>query len=162
MKSFKHFYIYCSLLSLFSCNIKNDSKLANDKTSPNSLFDTSVIALFERDNTTYLIPIDPTKTNLTKSDFVIIDSILNEVIRIRNIEQSQSPKGRLINLNEYKRQYGLTINEKNEKEVWVNCFCNNSRDWKTRLIIVDDGGSCFFDITINLSTKLYTQFFVHN
>jgi len=57
-------------------------------------------------------------------------------------------------LNEYKRQLVAVINGKGEKEVWVNCFCN--RDWgryREEVLVADDGGACYFNIKINLTTK---------
>jgi hypothetical protein len=55
----------------------------------------------------------------------------------------------------YSRQYIATINEKGEKEVRINCFCReeNFPNWKTEIVTVDDGGNCYFELTINLKKQ---------
>ena len=49
----------------------------------------------------------------------------------------------------------VTLSVKGEKKVYVNCFClsgGNFIEWKKLMHIVDDGGSCFFNVIINLTT----------
>ena len=55
----------------------------------------------------------------------------------------------------YKRQYVPVLNEKGEKEVWINFFCNDFDDdnWKTATFNVRDGGNCFYSLKVNLATK---------
>ena len=56
-------------------------------------------------------------------------------------------------LSYYKRQYVPTKNEDGEKIVWVNSFCSaDGWDWQNEVLGVDDGGNCYFDLIINLST----------
>ena len=46
------------------------------------------------------------------------------------------------------------VNEKGEKEIWINGFCDNKgTDWKKEIIFVFDGGNCFFEIRLNLTTE---------
>lgn len=62
----------------------------------------------------------------------------------------------LIKFN-YRKQLIAVTNKTGEKEVWVNCFCNtwdNDR-WKTEMMLVADGGNCYFNFKINLTTKKY-------
>jgi hypothetical protein len=57
-------------------------------------------------------------------------------------------------LSEYKRQYVAVINRQGQKEVWINFFCSYfDTDWKHHVLIVNDGGSCFFQLRINLSSR---------
>lgn len=58
-------------------------------------------------------------------------------------------------LNGYKRQFVPVVNARGEKEVWVNCFCSkpNSEQWREEIVVVDDGGSCYFNVKINLTTQ---------
>ena len=68
----------------------------------------------------------------------------------------------VIDPTKYKRQYIPTINAKGEKEVWINFFCNyDDRDWKKEIILVMDGGNCYFQLKINLTTKKYFDFYVN-
>lgn len=67
----------------------------------------------------------------------------------------------IIDLTRYKRQYVPVINEKGEKEVWVNCFCDNPHNWKNEIEQVLDGGNCFFNVKINLTKKNYYDLMVN-
>ena len=64
----------------------------------------------------------------------------------------------------YRKQIIAVKNKKGEKEVWVNCFCDtwNSNKWKTDILVVDDGGNCYFHLKINLTTKKYFDFVVNS
>ena len=69
----------------------------------------------------------------------------------------------IIDLRRYKRQYFPVINEKGEKEVWVNCFCNTHyKDWENQVISVRDGGNCYFNLKINLTLKTYYSLSVND
>ncbi|MES2617713.1 MAG: hypothetical protein V4613_07540 [Bacteroidota bacterium] len=68
----------------------------------------------------------------------------------------------VIDLKLYKRQYVLAFNDKGEKEVWVNCFCDwHGSNWRKYIITVADGGICYFSLRINLSTKEYYNVMVN-
>ena len=55
-----------------------------------------------------------------------------------------------------------TINSKGEKEVWVNCFCGQwDKSSRTNPVIVMDGGNCFFNLKINLTTGQYYELIVN-
>jgi len=116
------------------------------------------------------------KTNLTKDDLDNIAILLNEKVQEFNIEakkrleelKNENKKIKfdrnqfVIDLNNYKRQYVAVINQNNEKEVWINCFCG---DWgenrKKNIVIVEDGGNCYFNLKINLTTKKCYDFIVN-
>lgn len=62
----------------------------------------------------------------------------------------------------YKRQYVTVTNGYGQKEVWVNCFCQvYNHNWKSELFLVNDGGNCYFNVKINLSTGGYYEFSVN-
>ena len=68
----------------------------------------------------------------------------------------------VINLPRYKRQYIAVINSAGQKEVWVNCFCQHfDTNWRTEILMVEDGGNCYFNLTINLATKTYSKLSVN-
>ena len=71
-------------------------------------------------------------------------------------------------------QYVPYVNEKREKEVYVNAFCHvpgeeepsypivpEVFDWHVYLIDVRDGGSCYWSMKFNLDTKTYYDFSVN-
>jgi hypothetical protein len=115
-------------------------------------------------------------TNLTPQDIHDIDELLNKCIAAYNPKQQMAfdsiskkhPDYKLkiqnfvINLSRFKRQYFPVINEKGEKEVWINCFCRaDNEDWRNRLISVRDGGNCYFNLKINLTLKTYYDLMVN-
>jgi hypothetical protein len=133
---------------------------------------------------------DCSQAELTYEDFVTIESILKECIATYNMEeeahfkemcnkypQSASDIRRdSIDLTRYWRQYIVVINPQGEKETFINFFCNQPEDiiedgdeirfvpsdrWKSRLVVVMDGGKCYFQIIINLNTKKWYDFMVN-
>lgn len=113
---------------------------------------------------------------MTNDDLLKIEIILNKCINDYNPNQERQfkeindkhPEYKLdkkyfiIDLTRYKRQYVAIINSKGEKEVWINCFCNTwDKNWKTNLIFVHDGGNCYFNLKINLTTRKYYELMVN-
>lgn len=68
-------------------------------------------------------------------------------------------------LEDYNRQFLGGITESGEKVIWVNCFCKKESDilknWKTQLIIVADGGNCFFNVKINVNKQVYYDLMIN-
>ena len=112
-------------------------------------------------------------TELSKTEINEIELILEKVVEENNQIEKESlqkhnkeyPKqkwdetGFELGLgNRYYRQYVPVINDKGEKEIWINFFCSTmGYNWKTNLILVEDGGNCFFNIKINLTKKEYSD-----
>lgn len=90
-----------------------------------------------------------TEATLHTGEIKQIESLTNKAIR----EYNKQTKWGKIDKN-YKVQLVPVINEKGEKEVWINCFCSSHGDWRKGIIMVDDGGSCFFNLKINLSKSI--------
>ena len=84
----------------------------------------------------------------------LLERLINTAIGEYNLE---AKGGLVIDDREYRVQLIAVLNEKGEKEVWVNCFCPGSifKGWRKAIVEVDDGGSCFFNLKINLTTKEY-------
>ncbi|RZM14116.1 MAG: hypothetical protein EOO88_44295 [Pedobacter sp.] len=62
----------------------------------------------------------------------------------------------------FNRQYIPVINGKGEKVVWVNFFCDaGNKAWRTTEVFVHDGGNCYFNLLVNLTTKSTSDFFVN-
>lgn len=63
----------------------------------------------------------------------------------------------LMPLRKYYYQLIATTNKKGEKEVLVKAFCNHpGNNWRKEIIEVQDGGNCYFSVTINLMTRQYS------
>ena len=141
--------------------------------------DTSAIAVIKLDsstNNTFQLFTTVTNTELTSEDLENIELILLDFLKEYNPKQKKlyndikekDPNAKIdikhftIDLRRYKRQYYATTNEKGEKEIWVNCFCDTwDKNWKEDLIFVFDGGNCYFNLKINLKTKKYYNVMVN-
>lgn len=92
---------------------------------------------------------------LNASELARIDKSIDSAIS--DFNQAKKDDQKIVNLQEYKFQFVPVQNNSGEKEVFVNAFCTAlENDWHSKLIIVDDGGNCFFNFKINLKTfKIY-------
>ena len=129
-------------------------------------YDTARIAIipFEK-SMNFLFDSRYTPATLTQADMVEIDSLFNKSIEDYNSHLSGFGKNHFsVNQNQwnYRRQYICVQNNKGQKEVYVNCFCETvNDDWKNAFLYMDDGGNCFFNFKLNLATKKYSDFFVN-
>ena len=161
---------------LISCNRPGPEERLYNKLTESFEIDTSKFTILPFDSLKYFAFKTGKPANLTSGDLREIERMLRDCINHYNRERekelkrlkSKFPKRTfdderyLINLNRYKRQYFAIINEKGEKEVWVNCFCNtDNSDWKMEPIFVKDGGNCYFNVKINLKTKKYYELAVN-
>jgi hypothetical protein len=131
------------------------------KTENNLQYDSSKSATISF-NPKSKYPFDNTyKTaRLTQKDFIIIDSLQIACVTEYNNSLDKEHKQWSIDLNKhnYKRQIIAVTNKSGEKEVWVNCFCRTwDNRWKTEIMIVDDGGNCYFNFKINLAAKKFYE-----
>ncbi|NLR95043.1 hypothetical protein [Flammeovirga agarivorans] len=93
-----------------------------------------------------------------------------------NLVQEILDKAYIRNLEKYYRQYIPYINEKGEKFIEINAFCEkleyshnrkkritefSKRDWENEYVEVDDGGNCYWQIIINVDKKEIKDFFVN-
>lgn len=87
-------------------------------------------------------------------------SLVEDAVKEYNAEQKNDDG--IIKIKGYRFQFISVINDKNEKEIWVNGFCSaGSLDWTKHLIVVEDGGKCYFNIYVNLSKNSYDRFMVN-
>lgn len=97
---------------------------------------------------------------LNETDFALIDSITRRAVDKYNSGQDDEMK--ISDLARYNFQYLPVYAENGQKEVWVNAFCSSfDFDWKKKIVLVDDGGKCFFNLKINLSDANYRDFQVN-
>ncbi len=91
-------------------------------------------------------------TALSKQDIKEIEILMNKCID----EYNKRTKWERIDKIQYMVQLVPILNEKGEIEVWVNCFCGAGfGNWRKEIFEVNDGGSCFFNLKINIGTKKY-------
>jgi hypothetical protein len=165
--------IIISLLTFFACGqnktFKRSVQLMQDSvTTQQPIFDTTKITILPIDPTYHSVFKDAAPLQLTSQDLHSIDTLLNDCIKAHNNKQdSTNEYSEVIDLKKYRRQYVPFVDSKGNKKVYVNCFCSHNDVpgefdyWKKTLIVVNDGGSCFFQITLNLTTNKYEQLYLN-
>jgi hypothetical protein len=126
-------------------------------------YDTSRIAIipFEK-SMNWIFTSGYKAAKLTQADILEIEEINNESIIDFNSKLSGNATAFYLKQSKYRRQYVCVINKKGQKEVFVNFFCSSfGSDWKNEIIDVKDGGNCFFNFKLNLTTRKYYDFSVN-
>lgn len=100
---------------------------------------------------------------LSDSEIVILETLIkkciieynNEIIKNTDLAESEYKNYLIEDFENYLRQYVPFINEFGEKVIWVNAFCTTPKnwDWKTQILGTDDGGNCYFNLSINFTQK---------
>ena len=151
-----HAIIFTGLI--ISCNQSAHVKPYNKTIafSKNKYVDTSIVAIIPfKEFGRFVFDSTYKADSLTQSDFIQIDSLLTACITNYNNSLTKDNSNFHISSADY-RQYVAAINNNHEKEVWINCFCDTHNiDWKKSVVIVEDGGSCYYRLKINLTRKKY-------
>jgi hypothetical protein len=106
-------------------------------------------------------------------DLRLTESILKKAIK-ENLNEYWSLLDTLT-VKKYYRQYVFYIDSQNDSIVHINAFCEvlerpvdsagtwiiRPYDWKNYLIIMRDGGDCYWSIKINLTKNTYFNFMVN-
>ena len=103
---------------------------------------------------------------LNSSDLVLTDSLVRSAVKTHNAaipEEKSASLGIDLNRIIYRRQYIAALNPAGDTLVWVNCFCGEQTpsNWRKELIIVEDGGNCYFNLTVNLTKRRVINIFVN-
>jgi hypothetical protein len=142
---------------LFGCN-QTEIKKKKEINISTVKVDTTLLAIIPYDSTQHRLlqgnkPAMLTNEDLKRIEIILINCINDYNRHRRPYNGSSEAAAQKLYLPIYKRQYIASFNTKGEKEIWVNCFCNSVEvDWKRTLVIVQDGGNCFFNLLINLTT----------
>ena len=100
------------------------------------------------------------KIDLVPGDIQKADKILDQALKDNTFFSKTD-------FSKYRFQLVPSINEKGEKIIWINAFCfgkwgsERRSEWRTKIYpryMVDDGGTCFFDLKINLTLNNYSEF----
>ena len=124
-----------------------------DQQKPKLRINPNKIAIFNLDSEPWLrARFDNSKPYiLTNADIDRIDQIFKKCVIENNINT---------NYFHYRKQYVPFIDKKGKRKVWINCFCEDSYDfsyWKKNIVFVDDGGSCFFNVIINITDRTFSD-----
>jgi hypothetical protein len=149
--------IFVFILTLVACRT-DKPKVQDDNLRTVLSYDTTKTALIYWDKRpTY--PFDSLQyrpATITQEDIGQIEKHLAESVTEYNNSLSAGHDDYKINLKDrdYKKQLVAVTNSKGEKEVWVNCFCDDwDKAWRTQIVMVHDGGPCYFNFKINLTRK---------
>jgi len=131
--------------------------------SQQSILDTTKIAIIHFDVKDFYGELDSSNhaCSMMQKDIEEVEKIFLQSIHEYDSSLTDlNKKYFVINLKDfnYRRQYVCYKNKKGEKIVYVNCFCAAPEWWRKNLIIVDDGGKCYFSVKINLTTKKWFDF----
>lgn len=146
-------------LTILSCGQTKSNKQINTAVAPLvHPVDTSLIAIIPFYKCgDWLFDKTYSSSTLTQKDFENIERLMTDCVNHYNEKLSTDNKQYFsIDLikTKFKRQYVSVINKNGEKEVWINCLCQTHGDgWKTSVILVDDGGNCYFNLKINLTRE---------
>ncbi|WBO85567.1 hypothetical protein [Hymenobacter yonginensis] len=99
-------------------------------------------------------------TQLTAEDIDEVYRLVQGAVDKYNTEQAHlGHKHSAVDLRRYRLQLIPALNAKGEKAVWVNAFCSNApTNWEKSLVVVNDGGNCFFQVSVNLLWKKWSDF----
>jgi hypothetical protein len=146
-------------LCLTGCKTNSTTKGVNSAKSAINV-DKSIIAILPFNDYVWLVK-GVRAIKLSGSDLKNIEILLHKCVEAYNILQKHENR---IDFAKYKRQYIAFTNQKGERVVWVNCFCetfDDDIDWTKHYLLVEDGGNCFFNLEINLSQNNYYDFMVN-
>jgi len=155
-----HFiFFWFSLLSLTVGSCQNQPKNFSIKTDSiqarSDLIDTSKIAIVDINTDQWLrISFDSLRSyNLSNTDIAIIERVFAKCLIDHHINTLTT---------HYRRQYVPYIDKNGHKSVWINCFCTDDgmdfSNWKSSIVLVADGGSCFLNLTIDISDASFSNF----
>lgn len=165
---------YVLLILAFSCKEKPAKKkiIMNGKSSK-TILDTSKFAILSFESSgRFGFDSTYSPATLNDSDLLKLESLIYKSIEDYNSKLSkeniQDYRVDTIELH-YKMQIVPAMNNEGQKEVWVNGFCSSwngwqepfNHDWKVQLVLVKDGGNCFFNFKINLDENKTYYFSVN-
>lgn len=97
-------------------------------------------------------PNDIKSCDLNQDELTEIDQILKKCFSENSLK--------LRKIDKYVKQCIVVLNNKQEKEVWIGCYCKNPYQasyYKYSLINMNDGGNCNISLKINLTNHNYSD-----
>lgn len=99
-----------------------------------------------------------------KIDYCLIEELLTKAIH--TIYKDELLTKRTIWIEEimttYKKQLIYATDNRGQVFVWINCLCQTpGDDWRSRIPLIFDGGSCYFNLKLNLTTREYFDFSIN-
>ena len=151
---------FCLTNAFTSCGQSQNKKINQTTKSKSVQVDTSKMAIIQFDKKgNYPFDNSFNPTTLTQDDISTIDSLFIACVTEYNNSLDKDHKEWSIDLKKYSyyKQIIAVTNKNGDKEVWVNCFCHtwDNNNWKKDILMVHDGGNCYFNFKVNLATKKF-------
>lgn len=134
--------------NLFQTKKQLDLKKYNDYTF--FTFDPNFYGIYFNYKSNIIKPYDLNQKELIEADQILKKCFSKNALQLRKIDQ-------------YVKQCIVIINDKQEKEVWISCFCKEpytEKEYKYSLIIMNDGGNCNISVKINLTKHNYSKLYI--
>ena len=151
-----------TLIFFVACRQVSTTTQQNDENIPvDSLSD----IIIKYDSADLSLPFENVnQAKLSSQEVIETEELLKRAIDDLN-EEMRDPKNRIqdqpyIDLTKYSRQLVPVLNSKNEKEVWINCYCGHRI--KKTIVSVEDGGKCYFNLKVNLTRKTYYDLMINS
>lgn len=129
------------------------------------------ITVLINDEVRPIIPLKNAKFwNPKEVDFKMVDTILEKAINKNLFFFLNEPRRE--SLFKYYKQYIPYVDERGHRIIMINAFCeiptfwdkNDEKvdfDWRNNIVLVDDGGDCYWGIKVDLDTQTYFDFMVN-
>ncbi len=109
----------------------------------------------------------PTREQVEAAECILKEKLMDDAHRWSHvldssytIEDHSSAKGR-IEIYWHYRQYSGATNDRGDRLVCINAFCDPNANWRRDLVWVLDGGDCYWQAVINLTTRRVEVFEVN-
>lgn len=119
--------------------------------------------LFYSSSDIYLAFDEPYKPNiLSKQQLLLAESIIRKVSDSLNFTiTSTNVNTQKVDTLKHKFQIVAAKDNKGQVLLWVNALCEPNKEWRKRLLFVDDGGRCYYSFKVNLSNRSYYEISVN-
>ncbi|HMQ49773.1 MAG TPA: hypothetical protein PKA00_20045 [Saprospiraceae bacterium] len=172
--------VFLFLISLTACNgqtKKSDQTIDKQTEASNFEVPDSTYVILDYKSDWHWLFKDVEPATLTENELVEVESIIEKAVKENNEQQQESLEkhnkeypnnqwtetGFELRTKGFKRQYVPVINRDGQKEIWINFFCDDwgNDNWKSGLMIVEDGGNCYFNLKVNLETGTYSELYIN-
>ena len=168
--------IFILLISVTACNQqtkRTDQTILTQIENSHFQIPDSTYVILDFKSDWHWIFKDAKPTRLSENELSEIEKIIEQAVKENNEQQRErlekhnkeypdnqwTETGFELKTKGFKRQYVPVINSDGQKEIWINFFCDDwgSENWKSDIMIVHDGGNCYFNLKVNLETKTYSE-----
>jgi hypothetical protein len=150
------------VIFLFSCGTKQDNppgETKDDKPKKDNTYELkpyqAIVPAVENMNWAFGKNYKPWKPG--PNDIETGERLLKECFDKESSGTANPFSGR--KLEDYNRQFIGAVIEGGNRVILVNCFCRSEektlKEWKEKMVLVADGGNCFFYLKVNIDTGRY-------